>query len=604
VRFTLRWKILLLVVVAPLVLVAGSLRLVQERISRNVSADIDEGLHRSALVCRNVLAARLAMLESSARIVAQDPRFFAALSIPAPASDPHFQATVRGVAADFNRIARADIFEALDSRGRRIASVGAAATGQAARNAMLGALRAGKPVPSTLVEDGSLFFVSLTPVRAGGRNVGFLLLGARLGDDVAAELRSMTRAEVSLIASGVCSGTTLEATGDRAALIAALARNREEGEIGSPSGLFRLEHDGETSIVLAAPLPGSPADRPDLVVLQRSLARESAYLRDIQKGLAGLALVVLLATLVVGLFTSQRITTPILHLVRAAEGIEHGDYEVPLVLEGQDEVGYLARRFETMRRHERRYVHNLQEIALLKSKFIDVASHEIRTPTAVIKGYAELLARESLGPVTGKQREALEAIESSLGTIGRITENATWMAQLEGDRPRLDRSECEVGDLLARAVRLATAEAVGRRVAVRVDPVDVFQVEVDGPRLIQAVVQLVRNGIRFTPDGGSVTVSARAESGDLVIEVTDDGVGIPETDPSRLFERSVLVRDVLHHHSSTGLEFNSAGLGLGLPIARGIVEAHGGSLEVASRPGEGSTFTIRIPGAERGRKAA
>lgn len=593
-RFPLRWKILIPVVVAPLVLVAGSMRLVQERVSRYAMEDIDQGLHRSVLVCRSLLEARMSTLRSSGRIVAQDPRFFAALSIPAAASDPHFKATVRGVCTDFNRIARADIFEALDSRGRRIASVGEVATSNASRRRLWQALRDGSPVPATLVEGGSLFFVSLTPVRAGKRQVGTLLLGSRLGDDLAAELRDMTRTEVTFLGSGLCAGSTLEDAESRDTLTRALAADSTK----VASGLFRLRLGGETTIGLAGLLPGSPPDRPDLLVLQRSLSRETVYLRGIQGGLAELTLFVLLATLVIGLSLSRRITGPLLRLVRAAEGIERGDYDVPLPAEGADEIGYLTRHFDDMRRHERRYIRNLQEVAQLKGKFIDVASHEIRTPATVIQGYAELLADGGLGPVTDEQRRALEAIENSLETIARITENATWMAQLEGDRPILDRSVHEARDLLDRATAEAAAEAVGRRVEVETGVEDAeLAVLVDGPRLTQAVVQLVRNGIRFTPDGGRVTVSARGDGDDLVIAVRDNGVGLAEADPSVVFERSVMVRNVLHHHSSTGLEFNSAGLGLGLPIARGIVETHGGTMQVESREGEGSTFTIRIPGA-------
>jgi signal transduction histidine kinase len=494
--------------------------------------------------------------------------------------------------------------------------VGDVATGNASRTALLKPLRSGEPVPSTLTEKGALYFVNLTPVKAGRRTVGYLLLGSKLGDELAADLRNMTRADVTFRAAGICAGTTLEDPGEREALAAALSEAPETGsDMTAPEagadvvapGLFRIHHAGTTTMALASPLPGSTGEHPDRVILQRNLDRESAYLRDIQRGLTQLGLVVLAITLVVGLSVGQRITTPILHLVRAAEGIEQGNYEVPLPAEGGDEVGYLARRFDAMRRHERVYVNNLREVAQIKGKFIDVASHEIRTPTAVIKGYAELLSRGSMGPVNDKQRHALEAIESSLETIDRITENATWMAQLEGDRPRLDRTPCPMADLLEHAVRATAAEAVGRQVEVTVDlEDDDLTAEVDGPRLTQAIVQLLRNGVRFTPDGGAVTVRARSDDGDLLLEVEDDGVGIPETNPAQLFERSVLVRDVLRHHSSTGLEFNSAGLGLGLPIARGIVDAHAGSIEAARRSGGGSVFTIRIFGAvaRRDRRAA
>jgi signal transduction histidine kinase len=111
------------------------------------------------------------------------------------------------------------------------------------------------------------------------------------------------------------------------------------------------------------------------------------------------------------------------------------------------------------------------------------------------------------------------------------------------------------------------------------------------------VLQLVRNGIRFTPDGGRVEVIARNQDGELVIEVADTGIGIPQDRLPSLYQHVVVVRDALRHHSSNALEFNSAGLGLGLSIARGIVVAHSGALSVTSTVDVGSRFTIRPPAA-------
>jgi signal transduction histidine kinase len=160
----------------------------------------------------------------------------------------------------------------------------------------------------------------------------------------------------------------------------------------------------------------------------------------------------------------------------------------------------------------------------------------------------------------------------------------------------LTRTEREVASLIEFAVDEARADGPGRSVDVRcvIDP-GVGTAFVDGPRLGQAVANLVRNGIRFTQDGGQVLVEAKREPTALVITVTDNGVGIPREKLRHVFERSPLVRDSLHHHSSSTLEFNSAGLGLGLSIASGIVNAHGGSINVESEPGVGSRFTIRIP---------
>ena len=143
---------------------------------------------------------------------------------------------------------------------------------------------------------------------------------------------------------------------------------------------------------------------------------------------------------------------------------------------------------------------------------------------------------------------------------------------------------------------LATRDAPGRRLAIEQRIGDgLGTASVDGQRLMHAIANLVRNAIRFTPDGGSIEVRARAERAEFVIEVEDSGIGIAPEQQQRLFSRAFAVRDVMHHHSSNTLEFRSGGLGLGLAIARGIVEAHDGTISVESEPANGSRFTIRIP---------
>jgi len=337
-------------------------------------------------------------------------------------------------------------------------------------------------------------------------------------------------------------------------------------------------------------------------VMQRSLEEEAAFLSEIQGGLIHLGMFAALAALIAGFMVSERITRPVRRLVRGAEEMERGNYEYPLGKSSRDEIGYLAERFREMRHHERRYVSSLQEVARLKSEFMSVASHELRTPISVIKGFHELLESGELGPLTPKQEQALSAIAKSIDGLENIAENATRVAQIEGGRIALDADDHEVAKLLKNAIELATADARGRDVHLHleIEP-GLGSAWVDGSRMTQAVANLVRNGIRFTPDGGEVVVGAWREHEELVIEVKDTGVGIPEEKLAGLFGKSVIVRDSLNHHSSNTLEFNSAGLGLGLSIAGGFVEAHGGRIEVKSKPGEGSTFTIRLPGAREGR---
>jgi signal transduction histidine kinase len=277
--------------------------------------------------------------------------------------------------------------------------------------------------------------------------------------------------------------------------------------------------------------------------------------------------------------------------------MREGDYTLPIDVRRNDELGYLADRFTEMRGHERTYVSSLEEAARLKSEFISIASHELRTPISVIRGYRDLLAGGTLGALAPQQLQALSAIEDCLGQLVKIAENARQVAEMEGERLTLRLEDFEVDRLIDRAMGSALAAATGREVRVqsRTEP-GLPPIRVDADRFVLAITNVLTNGIRFTPDGGWVKISAYREGRQLAVEVRDSGVGIAADRLGHIFGTGIALREVLNHHSSARLEFRSSGLGLGLAIARGIVEAHGGTISAHSQIGHGAVFVIRVPG--------
>ena len=594
-RIRLRSKILLLAILAPAVLGLAALGLVNRRVSAQVRSTVDENLSSSTLVCERVLEARSRALESSAHVIIEDPRFFSVVVLGDSHGDEQVRATVEEVARDFNRIAKTDLFEVFDTRGRLVASIGRDASQASQRRALIARSKKGRTVTGLLDQRGIMLQAVAVRAVAGGRRVGTLLIGQRMGDDLAAELRALTKSHVTFLSEHEVTGSTLD--GNLAKEVLKWSRATAptvRGETGSGK-VVAVRTGGQLLDALQAH-PGSTNG----IACPLSVATLTRPRNDVPRGhparIGGVAIFILIPAIIIGLMVSVEITRPVLELVRAAEEMERGNYDSPLVVRSRDEIGYLAERFRDMRQNEREYVNALEEIARLKSDFISVVSHELRTPVTVIKAYGELLADGRFGPVTAEQRNAIETMGRNLKAIVRISDNASALAHLQGERAVLEKEECAIGVVIREAVAAAVTDAPQRRldVVVNIDP-NLGRMRVDGTRLGQAIAHLVRNAIRFTPDDGSVGVSARQECDDLVVEVSDTGVGISEERQAHLFTRSFLVRDPLNHHSSSALEFNSAGLGLGLPIARGVVQAHRGSISVSSRPGEGSTFMIRIP---------
>ena len=592
-RLRLRWKLLAFTALVPVLFALGTLWSVNRSVSGHLEDNIHESLRRSARVFENMLSARADALGVTAQVIVRDPRFFSVLALAASPTDTQYRATVRGVARDFQAITQSDLLEVLDRNGHLLASVGRSSSTHATRTALVRRALEGEAASGILVEKDTHFQATVTPVVAGGRVVGALVLGAEIGEALAARLRGLTHSDVTFVSGSQATGTTVAEDSDRAALMDALGELDLDGQ---NDGLMEVEGGSATYLTLARRIPGSDPKGRQLYVLQRPLDVETAFLRQVQGGLVQLGMLAILAALAVGLIVSERITRPVLKMVRGAEEMKRGNYDFPLQVNSQDEIGYLAERFQEMREHEKDYVKSLEEVARVKSEFISVASHELRTPISVIKGFVELFSNGTLGGTSEKQRGALAAIERSLGSLTRIAEDATRVAQIESDRLALALDEHAVEELVRQAVSIAAGDAPNRDLSIttEVEP-ELPPARVDGPRLTQALANLVRNAIRFTPDGGTIEVRGARENGDLLLKVKDSGIGIPEGKVEEVLRRSFSVRDSLNHHSSGTLEFNSAGLGLGLTLARGIVEAHGGAIEAQSAPDAGSTFVIRVP---------
>jgi len=229
-----------------------------------------------------------------------------------------------------------------------------------------------------------------------------------------------------------------------------------------------------------------------------------------------------------------------------------------------------------------------REFARLKDEFVGLISHELRTPLSSILGYLELMRDDEDAPLSEEQQQYLGVAERNAHRLLRLVGDLLFTAQVESGRFPLDIKDVELGGVVSASAESARPVAANAGVTLVSDvPESPLVVRGDTVRLGQAVDNLVSNALKFTPSGGTVTVSLRPDGEQAVIAVTDTGIGIPAVELSQLSQR--------FFRASTATRNAVPGVGLGLTITKAIVTAHGGRLDIASDEGVGTSISIVLP---------
>ncbi len=233
-------------------------------------------------------------------------------------------------------------------------------------------------------------------------------------------------------------------------------------------------------------------------------------------------------------------------------------------------------------------VERLRELDATKDHFVTTVSHELRTPVATIVGYTEMLTAGELGDLTPQQVKALRAVNRNGERLVTLVDNLLALAGVSSDALIRERDRVDLVEVAKEAERQTGSLLQGRSLTVIFD-FPGAQVPVGGERrqLALVVSNLLSNGIKFTEDGGEVRCVVRREGGLAVLEVRDNGLGIPEEEQVNLFGR--------FWRSSTAVNRHIQGTGLGLATAQAIVAAHGGSIEIDSKHLGGTTVKVSLP---------
>jgi signal transduction histidine kinase len=276
---------------------------------------------------------------------------------------------------------------------------------------------------------------------------------------------------------------------------------------------------------------------------------------------------------------ARGMTSPLREMVAATRAMARGDYGRRVTATSRDEVGDLARSFNAM-------AAELAEVDRMRRDLVANVSHELRTPITALQAGLENLVDGVEPPGPEQLRTMLRQVER----LGRLVAQLLDLSRLESGAIPLQRRPFEVRPVLEDAVDESRLHAPGVEVSVAVSEPG-LAADGDPERVHQVLANLLENAVRHSPAGGRVEVSARSEKGRIAIEVCDEGPGIPEEEANRVFER--------FYRADTARSSSHGGAGLGLAIARWIVDLHGGDIRAERRVPTGCRMVVLLPAAGR-----
>ncbi len=286
-----------------------------------------------------------------------------------------------------------------------------------------------------------------------------------------------------------------------------------------------------------------------------------------------------------GLIASMR--RPLEELVSAAGRLAAGDRSARVKVGGMSETATLGAAFNEMADELEREASQRDQLDRMKDEFVLTASHELRSPLTSVQGFAELLMleREALSP---KQAETVEIILDNSRHLVRLLNDLLDLARSDAGRLAIHPVPTDLGPLVEDVVRTmrAQTEVGGQDLHLEIES-ELPPARVEPDRIRQVLVNLLTNAHEYCPAGASIEVTVSRLGAEVEVAVSDDGPGMPKDQLDHIFDRFT--------RGDAGLTQRVGGTGLGLAISKSLVELHGGTIEVSSTPGRGSTFRVRLP---------
>ncbi|MFH1353234.1 MAG: ATP-binding protein [bacterium] len=324
-----------------------------------------------------------------------------------------------------------------------------------------------------------------------------------------------------------------------------------------------------------------------------------------RKRVSGIAAVALILGIFASLIMALTMTKPIKKLAAGSIAIGEGKLDTVIDVKSNDEIGGLAKQFNVM-------AVKLKELDQMKDDFVSSVTHELRSPLTAIKGYINFILDGKSGAITDKQREFLTIVANNTARLGRFINNVLDMAKIEAGMMEMKKEPMSIKDISAEMVTLLQPLADEKKLTLKIDvEEDIPEIVADPDKMRQVITNLVNNALKFTPEGGSITVEAKNFDPDnlsdqarrifelkpsmfkknemVQITVKDTGIGIPEESIKSVFSKFQQVEGVRDKIKGP------KGTGLGLSIVKGIIAAHKGRIWVESVVDKGTSFICVLP---------
>ncbi len=572
---SLRAKFLLVAGGVAIVTLGSALWALSYRLENQLTRQIADQLLRAESTFTEWQAESRKHLRAEARIVADDPRFFAAV-----VEDD--AATTIPVAKQFQQLASSDLFLVCDRRGMPLAHLNA--------NAEICAVewpRTLPPVEEQIRYGDALYLLQSQAVTLGIDTIGYVALGRKVDAMLAESMGRVAGADVIFYGPDVVFGTTIPVSRQRH-MIDAL-RDNEAAESAVPSETGEISFAGERYLLLSGLLQEQSNIRYGILIsLDDRLHTRIAELRLTLLWVGTLALI--LAALI-SLPVARRMTNRVPKLVAAVEAVARGDYDQKVTHEGRDELQVVAEAVDRMR-HE--LAAQMQAIRKANAEKIDaerlavigkMASsiiHDFKTPMQVVRSAIDLSVTAGL---PAERREHYAAmVYRELDRMVGMTQDLLDFTRGE---TRMARSLTTLGEFLGEAIDAWQGITSEKNITIEYSEHAAAAVSIDRAKLRRALDNIVSNAIDVLADGGRIRIAASTRGDDVVLSIADTGPGIPAELRDRIFEPFAT--------------FGKAnGTGLGLAVASKAVADHGGTIAVDSAPGMGTTFTITLPMAQAG----